>query len=217
MTTFREMFEQREHKIQQETRERLENYEIKVLHRDGVYRHLYCYWPDDPYGGFNYSFHVHTSPGIITILGDWCKAWTLKRETDMLRDFLNTAPNPRYWAEKIQNPNARESVWESDYDCTKQWVHEYLAERYEGETLAKVLSEVDWSIPYDEPAIRVYDALEQFTFWDECEEYAPFEDVEDYPWEVYTSEWLRVCEMLSWVAGKTVEYEKNSNYGRTKH
>lgn len=55
-------------------KERLAHYVMNILHDDGLYRHLHCYWPDDPYGANNCSFQVLTAPGSVTIYGDWMSA-----------------------------------------------------------------------------------------------------------------------------------------------
>lgn len=206
--TFNELVCERESRIIRETREQLKKYEIKVLHKDGLYRHLYCFDPDR---GHDCSFHVYTARGIVTVLGDWCDAWTLERMPDMLTQFLNqSAPNPFYWAEKVRNPNKYFAIRENEYEITRAWVHEGLKEYLKGEKLQEAIIKADWDIPYDDNSYYVIDALERCTFWYEnCEyqlqDYLP--EIWDCAWEVYTEEWLRVCEMLRWTAVKTLEME----------
>ena len=70
---------------------RLSKYVMDIRHDHELYRHLHCYWPDDPIGPNNCSFDVITAPGSITIYGDWMSAFTLRRygDQDMLLDFCN--------------------------------------------------------------------------------------------------------------------------------
>lgn len=69
-------------------RERLADYEMRVLHANGVHRHLHFQSTTDSFPG-NCSFDVITWPGHAWIGGDWCGGHTIAREQDMLGDFLN--------------------------------------------------------------------------------------------------------------------------------
>ena len=87
LQTFREQKSERENEIIQETRDQLAGYRVEMKHKDEVYRHLVC---RNPSKGYERSFQVHTAPGIVTITGRWCHAYTLAWEYDML-PVLNTS------------------------------------------------------------------------------------------------------------------------------
>ena len=113
----------RENQIIQETRKQLGDYRIEIPHQDRVYRHLVCFNPEKGKEG---SFDVYTAPWIVTIHGDWCKAYTLTWRRDMLTEFLNDdEPNVDYWAEKVQNRvNLKPSNTNSCCDtCSTGWTN----------------------------------------------------------------------------------------------
>lgn len=73
---------------------------IKVLHADGIYRHVRFKKPGDS----NFWFDLITWPGCLTIRGDM-GTWVFSRVEDMFTFFRvdELKINPSYWAEKIQN------------------------------------------------------------------------------------------------------------------
>lgn len=212
MTDFYTACRERENEIIQDTRKQLENYQIEVKHRDGVYRHLECY---DPERGGDCSFHVYTAPWIVTILGDWCEAYTLKREQDMFTEFLNTdEPNVGYWAEKVQN---RINLETTKYEFVKLCVFDYLDNWAEDEFGAGVIDRCKYEL---EQLIDIYDPqlIDHLVGWRFCFQeaetgqlikLAPFDAFcfEDATWDVWTEEWIRVCELLRWTACKVTEME----------
>ncbi|NMW48925.1 hypothetical protein [Mobiluncus curtisii] len=212
MTDFYTACHERENEIIQETREQLEDYQIEVKHRDGVYRHIVCY---DPERGGDCSFHVYTAPWTVTILGDWCSAYTLKRVPDMLTEFLNRSkPNVRYWAEKVQNRTRLRTV---EYKfvklCLFDYLDEWAGEDIDAETLDECKRELAQWIDIDDP-----DFVRQLSDWcfgyrdkdsGDIIETTPFSSFtyEDAAWDVWTDEWIRVCELLRWAACKVAAME----------
>lgn len=211
MTDFYTACHERENQIIQRIRKQLEDYQIEVKHHDGVYRHLECYNPEE---GWNRSFHVYTAPYIVTILGDWCNAYTLKREPDMLTEFLNRSePNVGYWAEKVQN---RTELKTTDYKFVLRRLYDWLDEWADGymnaETLDECKRELEQWIDVDDP-----DLVRHLNDWEFCYrdkegyivEAEPFRtfDYEDADWDVWTDEWIRVCELLRWTACKVTAME----------
>lgn len=78
--------------------EDVENHTVKVLHEDGIYRHLMCRSKDS----FMYWFEIITSPGQLTIRGDM-GTFVFARLTDMFEFFgSGTRINAQYWGEKLQ-------------------------------------------------------------------------------------------------------------------
>ncbi|WP_279106199.1 hypothetical protein [Mobiluncus curtisii] len=212
MTDFYTACHERENQIIQRIRKQLEDYQIEVKHHDGVYRHLECYNPER---GWDRSFHVYTAPWTVTILGDWCSAYTLKREPDMLTEFLNRSkPNVGYWAEKVQN---RTRLKTTDYKFVLRrlydWLDYWADEDMDAETLDECKRELAQWIDIDDP-----DLVRQLSDW--CFSYrdkddggiietAPFYSFtyEDADWDVWTEEWIRVCELLRWTACKVTAME----------
>lgn len=78
---------------------RLSKYVMDIRHDHELYRHLHCYWPDDPIGPNNCSFDVITAPGSITIYG--------------------------YWAEKLDMDERTKNAAAQSYKKQKQ-IHRYL-------------------------------------------------------------------------------------------
>ena len=211
MTDFYTAVRDRENEIIQRIRKQLEDYQIEVKHHDGVYRHLECY---DPERGWDRSFHVYTAPWTVTILGDWCCAYTLKREPDMLTEFLNRSkPNVGYWAEKVQNQTRLKTV---DYEFVKLCVFNYLDNWADGAIDAVTLDSckyelAEW-IDIDDPLLVEHLRDWEFCYQDEngnlvdAEPFCSLE-YEDADWDVWTEEWIRVCELLRWTACKVTAME----------
>lgn len=213
MTDYYTATRNRENGIIQETRKQLENYQIEVKNRDGVYRHLVCY---DPRKGRECSFEVHSSPWTVTILGDWCKAYTLKCEQpDMFTGFLNDdEPNVNYWAEKVKN---RTNLETTEYEFVLRRLFDYLDDRAEDDMDAKTLDRckyelAEW-IDIDDPFIIEHLSNWKFCYTDVATGHLvnsePFYSFtfEDAFWDVWTEEWIRVCELLRWTACKVTEME----------
>lgn len=212
MTDFYTACKERENQIIQETRQQLEDYQVEVKHRDGVYRHLEC---RNPAKGWECSFEIHTAPYVVTILGDWCKAYTLKAERDMLTEFLNDdEPNINYWAEKVQNRTRLETT---EYKFVKLRLFDYLdawAEDYiDTETLGACKYDLEQWIDTDDPLLIENLKNWRFCFHDketgQLRKLEPFYafGFEDAFWDVWTEEWIRVCELLRWTACKVTEME----------
>lgn len=212
MTDFYTACKERENEIIQDTRKQLENYQIEVKHRDGVYRHLACY---DPEKGLECSFEVYSGPLTVTIFGDWCEAYTLKREQDMLTEFLNTnEPNVRYWAEKVQSDIKLEATeYEFVKLCLFDWLDEWADEDIDAATLDSCKYYLEQWIDIDDPLL-----IENLKNWEfgyidaetgQHVKIAPFYDFEYYDayWKIFTVEWIRVCELLRWTACKVAAME----------
>lgn len=77
------------------------DHELRVLHADGLYRHLRFQRP----GTSIWSWDLVTWPGNLAIKGDIGEGLIFSREDDMLRFFDHGQPdghiNAGYWAEKL--------------------------------------------------------------------------------------------------------------------
>lgn len=191
---------------------RLLNYTMNILHDDGLYRHLYCYWANDPYGANNCSFHVLTAPGSITIYGDWMSAATLKRNNDTLLDFCNTSViDMRYWAEKLDAPyhckhDLLYAIDKDDFlEDVSTIVHEWADD---DETLyEQIFDQINNEFSFDEADEHPFATLMDMTFDVDTPLYdkktvqaSDIFDFEMTPGEHLTHEWVCTCLALQWAA-----------------
>lgn len=190
----------------QRIKDRLAKYQLEILHDDGLYRHLYYSWPSDPYGRNNCSFHVITAPNTVTIYGDWMNAYTLHREPDMLRDFLNVSRvDYSYWAEKLDMANKHNSIKSIDEELFMREVEEYLNEYYDDdeEKAENYLEQIRDIIQFDSAYAHPITQLLDIKFWETDYSDTNATDIFDYEdtfGEHYTHEWVRVCLALQWAA-----------------
>lgn len=212
MTDFYTACHERENRIIQDTRQKLARYMIDVKHRDGGYRHLECY---NPLKGWECSFHVYTAPGIVTIMGDWCKAYTLMRQQDMLTEFLNTKePNVWYWAEKVQNPANLKTV---EFEFALRYLFDYLDntedDGMDKKTLDRCKNEIAQCLDIDNSNSGIIYQLNNWSFFyqhrdsGQLIETEPFGWLDEIDWDIWTEEWIRVCELLRWTACKVTVME----------
>lgn len=126
-------------------REESAGHQLKVLHDDGLYRHLRMAEP----GTRMWSWDIVTWPGHLATSGDVADGYTFSREPDMigffgkekgLRPYFSDgAPSIdfRYWAEKLQGEQ-RDTVKEYKHDLFVQYVKETLEDEKEyGEELSQ--------------------------------------------------------------------------------
>lgn len=189
----------------QNIKDRLAKYQLEILHEDGLYRHLYCSWPDDPYGHGNCSFHVITAPNTVTIYGDWMNAYTLHREPDMLRDFCSVNHvDYQYWAEKLDMANKHNTIESVSEELFVQEVSEWLDESgYDAETRIHYLQQIQDAIQFDPAYAHPMAQLLDIKFWETDYSDTNATDIFDYEdtfGEHYTHEWVRTCLALQWAA-----------------
>lgn len=145
---------------------------MKVLHEDGLYRHVRFSKP----GSMMYHFDLITWPGYLTIQGDM-GGYTFRRDNDMFRFFASGKDiNPQYWGEKLQNGAEsgtrsvrtynRELVEEYVKDAYDDWVAEHEVPVHEVEIGLTDQSELDaWLAD----AEKVWKELEREILWDPME------------------------------------------------
>ena len=194
---------------------RLSKYVMDIRHDHELYRHLHCYWPDDPIGPNNCSFDVITTPGSITIYGDWMRAFTLRRygNQDMLRDFCNDKGiTIGYWAEKLDmdehTKNAAimaidtNAFFEDVRNLIKEW---YVDNEYphNDERIDLTMNAIREAISFEDSR-HPFEQLLDVPFYPDPYSYS--EDMRDIfnpenvPGEHYTLEWVRTCMALQWAA-----------------
>ena len=194
---------------------RLSKYVMDTRHDHELYRHLHCYWPDDPIGPNNCSFDVITAPGSITIYGDWMRAFTLRRygDQDMLRDFCNTKELAiGYWAEKLdmdaQTRNAAimaidtDAFFENVRNLIKEW---YIDNEYpcHDEHIDLTMKDICETISFEDshhPFEQLLDIPFYMDPYSYAEDMSDIIDPESTPGEHYTLEWIRTCMALQWAA-----------------
>lgn len=104
---------------------------MKVLHDDGLYRHVrFSARPKPPALPHSmYWFELITTPGQLVFSGDG-DSFVFRREQDMFGFFLGSAwrgrPNYGYWAEKLVD--RREHVMVYDRELLEAAVRETVAE-----------------------------------------------------------------------------------------
>nr|DAV25962.1 MAG TPA: hypothetical protein [Caudoviricetes sp.] len=195
---------------------RLSKYIMDIRHDHELYRHLHCYWPDDPIGPNNCSFDVITAPGSITIYGDWMRAFTLRRygDQDMLLDFCDTKELAiGYWAEKLDmNEHAKNSaIMAIDTDAFFEDVEESLTqwlieEGFSPDEVDPLMNGIREDVSFDEsnhPFAQLLDlSIDHPSELPDPnpEDASNIFDSAYIPGEHYTLEWVRTCMALQWAA-----------------
>lgn len=175
------------------------NHEMTILHDDGVYRHIRCAAP----GTGIWSWNLVTWPGHLAIGGD-LESFTFSREHDMF-DFFRLhgeGINPRYWAEKITNHDARKATRKFDErKATRAVVEEFLAQRHHIDGPAADawldlrLHVIDEIHSFDESLF--HDAVNGWG----CD---GFEFTDTYEWDVqdWNCHYLYACHAIAWGVAK---------------
>lgn len=122
-----------------------EQHEMRVLHDEGLYRHLRFQAPRT----YIYGFDIITWPGHLAIAGD-VQDHTFSRIPDMF-DFFGGSDtiSPDYWAEKITSRPDRAATRVFTVDAYRRTVEEWLKEAVE-----EIGEGVDEGDPGD-PGLRV--------------------------------------------------------------
>ena len=209
--------------------DRLSKYVMEIRHDHELYRHLHCYWPDDPIGPNNCSFDVITAPGSITIYGDWMRAFTLRRygDQDMLLDFCNTEELAiGYWAEKldVDERTKNTAIMSIDTNAFFEDVEESLTQwliegGFSPDEVDPLINGIREDVSFDEsnhPFAQLLDL--SIGHPNELPDPNPEDasnifDPENVPGEHYTLEWVRTCMALQWAAQT---YAAAQSYKRQK-
>lgn len=150
-------------------------HKLTILREEGLYRHLRVAIP----GTSMESWHVHTWPGYLAMVGDMGD-WVFQRTEDMLCFFRGEGDglkiNPHYWAEKLQAQEDRGWV-EFSIDAFYGRVKEFAIEACSVETFEEIPEEkredLDCLLRAEDEfdavaAMREFDCswLDMVDFWD---------------------------------------------------
>lgn len=106
------------------------DHEMKILHDQGLYRHLKCKSPKDS----SYWFEIITVPNSLTFRGDG-ESFVFHRTQDMFSFFRSgfyhgqIHINPSYWAEKVTSSRENLKIYREDHFEKVVW--EYFEESKE--------------------------------------------------------------------------------------
>jgi hypothetical protein len=189
---------------------------MKVLHDDGLYRHLNF----SNNGSFNQQFDIITFPGYLVYSGDM-GCYTFKRLEDMFGFFRHgqrgstLSINPGYWEEKLQSfdrDGSKEYSPKKFKDMVEEHINEWI-EEFEGEydsseeelekqraEFATQLRDVveDCIISYaDDSEYKVHEALRDFSFdyEDKFIKRQKYEFSDTWEWDLkdYTYRYIWCC------------------------
>jgi hypothetical protein len=181
-------------------------HELRILHEDGLYRHLRFAQPM-PHS-WAYWFDLITWPGSLTIRGDIGQAYTFSRLPDMF-EFFRGRPgriNPHYWAEKLDS--GRSSVREYREGVFRTTVAEHVAEsiRYGGAPRG-----IGRTVREDILDLDLYDEAEARKLLDDFEyEGFTFTDTWEWSFTDYSWEFLWACHAVVWGIAR---YDRLTGYG----
>jgi len=96
-------------------------HEMKILHDDGLYRHVRFMSPDHS----SYWFELITTPGTLVFRGDG-ESFVFARDRDMFDFFRSRSGSisPDYWSEKLTS--ARDAAFKYDEESFRTQVWEYV-------------------------------------------------------------------------------------------
>jgi hypothetical protein len=106
--------------------EDVKNHRMKVLHDDGVYRHL-----EFSDGSFKHRFYLTTWPGHLCVTGDM-GSYLFSRIPDMFEFFRGCKPNYSYWHEKVLAQDRNTPVKEFSKEAFKENVEDIKNEAIKG-------------------------------------------------------------------------------------
>jgi hypothetical protein len=170
------------------------DHQIKVLHDDGLYRHLRFMAPKTS----EYWFEIVTWPGSLAIRGDVGEDYVFTRVEDMFTFFRGREINPHYWAEKLGG--GRRSVKEYSEKLLRQRVVEQFVSdaRWGGVPAGTGKSLRTWVLNEDlgdEHEAR--NTVESF-----AHRGYEFSDVWEWDFHDYEPQFLWCCYALVWGIGQ---------------
>ena len=198
--------DEREQQIADRFRGDVARHAMRVLHEDGLYRHVR--FSNNPRGYGEYWFDLITWPGSLTIRGDYGDAYTFSRERDMFPFFRSRRGgiNAHYWAQKLDR--GTHSVKTYSEDLFRQLVVEHFVDSVRwsdaphglGKAIRAEILNQDLT---DEREAR--DLLESFEY-----EGFEFHDVWEWSFGDWDRSFLWACHAIVWGIGR---YDKVSRDG----
>ncbi|MPV50071.1 hypothetical protein GCG21_08640 [Pseudactinotalea sp. HY160] len=171
-------------------------HEMRVLHSDGVYRHLRFATP----GTGMFRFDIHTAPGLLTLTGD-IGTFVFSRVRDMLSFFHDpTDTNVTYWAQKLLAPSGLQV---NEYDehvlrASLATLVDELTEHWTGESRAGLTGALELDVwGADDSHDLTVRALMEFQWTDPVTgETIEFPDAYELPMRSYGTQFLLACHGL---------------------
>ena len=188
------------------------NHAMKILHDDGLYRHL-LFTDQTPGQSWCYRFDLITVPGALVFKGDGESFVFGSSEPDLFEVFVRSATyglNPSYWAQNLTSSRAAAKSYSLER-FTDRVAEELKDEesRYPGVTEAwtRWLKDGDGSWYDTAYEISARFALRDFRYEPVGSEGKPFrfQDVDD--WKLHDWDWwyLWACHAIVWGIG---QYDK---------
>lgn len=180
------------------------NHKMKVLHNDGIYRHLRFMDPKNS----AYWFEVHTGPNFLLFRGDGDSYVFSNGDRDMFRSFRHSIykdgslhPDPGYWTQKLSSSEQAEK-W--DQDVFQEDLEQYITDMVEQEIVPKeheqrLRDEVEADLMYEDlhSADLAIKALTEFSFYFEESNRYDSEKKPDFEFDECW-EWISTCTEYDW-------------------
>ena len=196
----------------------LKNYKLKIIHDNGLYRHLCGYHRGDPYLEEYNEFYIVTAPNIVTIYGPWTNAYTFCGADDDL--FLTTFNKANIDVDDLVKKLAVDDsalngyVYDTDLDYFLREVNLWLSDTLQDipETADEIFRQITIGLDPSNPN-TLYSQLMDMTFTTYPSEgsslpviyygHELFGDVlEPTAGRDYTPLWKRAVLALRWAAQK---------------
>lgn len=189
----------------------VKKHELKILHEDGLYRHLRFQTPGTSIGYYD----IVTWPGSLAISGDIGEGFIFKREEDMIAWFgPNKADghiNAGYWSEKLTRGTREVREVFSD-EKFKTYLDEQVEQfaKATGADLAAVRADVQASYEseYTGTTDFAYQFMEGLEY--EGDRITPDIDDDSESWLEYDHHFLLACHAILWGIKK---YTKEKTIG----
>ena len=180
-------------------------HEMKVLHDDGLYRHLLFKRPDSSF----YWFEIITWPGNLLFGGDM-GTFAFKRVEDMFTFFNDRDINPDYWQEKVHAEDVNGGIREYSQEKFKKQVEWYVSEHVRDDGLTddeakKLREKIDFYMELADTSTNygAHDFLYNFH-----EDDFEFTDSWEWNFKEYTYRFIWCCFAICWAIDKYNESKK---------
>jgi hypothetical protein len=197
-------------------------HEMKVLHDDGVYRHLRF-----SSGSFNQQFDIVTYPWHLVFSGDM-GCYVFNRLEDMFQFFRGRPSdkkglyiNTGYWGEKLEAVARHNGYHKYNADFVREQVKEHADEWIEENNLSKedaeaLREDLEEEINYDDGMHEAYRTISGFShkvgedaYWRQDTrslvaaktpkfDTFEFQDIFEWRWEDYTYHYVWCCLAIAW-------------------
>lgn len=175
---------------------------LRIVHDDGLFRHLECRKP----GTYVYGFNITTWPGYLAITGDM-GSYTFCRLDDMFAFFRNPRGriNPSYWREKlvaISREGAEkydpQQFRETIVSLYKNWLESYRDDFTTAQRrgIRDQIREDVFAVEDDE--LAAYREARCFEILD----HRPFSEIWDYNLKSHTFHFIWCCWAIVWAIGQ---------------